>query len=116
MEIDNSKNLKEAVKALEPELVITEPGLIKRVRLFMTLRLVANVLVFVILAIAIFMWANPLRILFLESGQGRLVRQILLGIGVILLFVDCFLPVARVYKIAESDSNRLKLVLRKPKQ
>ncbi len=113
MTVNNSQELKAAVKAQAPEVVITAPELIKQVRLFMALRLVANVLVFVILAIAIFMWANPLRILFFESGQGRLARQILLGIGIILLFIDYLLPVARLYKIAEGDGNQLKLVLRK---
>lgn len=113
MNITNSEDLKSAVKRQEPELVITDPQLIKRVRLLMNLRTVANVLVFAILAIAVFMWANPLKILLFEGGTGRLIRQILLGVGILLLFAEYLLPVARLYKVASIEEERLKLVLRK---
>ncbi|MGQ9707261.1 MAG: hypothetical protein ACUVUR_00075 [bacterium] len=116
MQITNDDDLKQALKRLESELVITEPEIIKRVRLLMGLRMAANIGVFVILALAIFMWANPLKTPFFEAGSGRLVRQILLGVGILLLFVDYLMPVARHYKIASSDEGQLKLRLRKPQK
>jgi hypothetical protein len=116
MQVTNNQELKQALKKLEPEVVITGPEVIRRVRLLMGLRAAANIAVFVILALAIFMWANPLRVGFFEAGSGRLVRQILLGIGILLLFADYLMPVARLYKIATQSEGRLKLVLRKPQR
>jgi hypothetical protein len=115
MNISNNQELKEAIKRLEPELVIFEPDIIKRVRLLMGLRQAANIAVLVILAGAIFMWANPFGVPFFFTGNGRLVRQILLGIGVLLLFADYLMPVARHYRIARYEEGRLQLVLRKQK-
>ncbi len=112
--ITNTVELKQAVKEQEPELVITEPAIIRRVRLLMGLRAAANITVFAILALAIFMWANPLRIVFFEAGSGRLIRQILLGFGILLLFADYLMPVARLYKIVAESEGQLKLALRKP--
>ncbi len=114
--ITNFEELKEAVKRQEPELVISEPAVIRRVRLQMGLRLAANITVFAILAIAIIMWANPLRIDFFETGSSRLIRQILLGVGILLLFADYLLPVARLYKIVAESEGQLKLSLRKPQK
>ncbi len=115
MNINNGQELKEAVRRREPELLITNPQIINRVQLFMTLRLIANILVFFILAMAIFMWANPLRVPFFEGGEGRLTRQILLGVGIILLFAEYLVPVARLYKVASKEKGRLRLILRRPK-
>lgn len=114
--ITDFEELKQAVKQQEPELVITEPAIIRRVRLQMSLRLAANIIVFAILAIAIIMWANPLRIDFFETGSGRLIRQILLGFGILLLFADYLIPVARLYKIVAESEGQLKLSLRKPRK
>lgn len=115
MNINNNQELKEAVKRLEAELVIIDPNLIRRVRLFLGLRQAANILVFVILAVAIFMWANPFRVQFFEANSGRLLRQILLGIGILLLFADYLMPVARHYRIVRYEEGQLHLALRKPK-
>lgn len=115
MNINSPQELKEAVKRQEPELIIVEPNLIREVRLFMRLRFAANVTVFVILAVAIFMWANPLRIPFFDESGGRLVRQILLGLGILLLFTDYLMPVARYYKIVRAEEGRLLLRARKSK-
>ncbi len=114
MEVRDNNELRRAVKRREPEITVSEPGLIKKVRLLMGLRLAANVAVFTILVIAIFMWANPLGIGFLEAGSGRLLRQILLLIGILLLFADYLMPVARHYRITFRSEGQIKLTLRKP--
>ncbi|MGQ9678992.1 MAG: hypothetical protein ACUVUD_06925 [bacterium] len=115
MNINNPQELKEAVKRQEPELIIVAPNLIRQVRLLIRLRFAANVTVFVILAVAIFMWANPFRIPFFDESDGRLVRQILLGVGILLLFADYLMPIARYYKIVRAEEGRLLLMLRKSK-
>lgn len=115
MNIKNKQELDRAVKHQEPELLVEEPVLIRRIRLLINLRLAANILVFVILAVAIIMWANPFRIPFFEGGSGRLTRTIILGIGIILVFAEYLMPVARLYKIASFDGTHLRLILRNPK-
>ncbi len=115
MDVRNNIELRQAVKKREPEITVSEPVLVKKVRLLMGLRLAANVAVFAILVIAIFMWANPLGIGFLEAGSGRLLRQILLFIGILLLFADYLMPVARHYKITVRSEGQIKLTLRKPR-
>lgn len=115
MKVTNAAELKQAVKRLEPEILVTTPELIKKVRLLLALRTAANVIVFVILAVAIFMWANPLRVGFFDTGSGRLMRQVLLGIGILLLFADYLMPVARHYRIAVADAKEIKLILRRQK-
>ena len=62
MPVVSLDELKKAVKALEPEIVVTDEGLARKVVFWNTLRTLANVLVIVVLAIGIAWWANPLRI------------------------------------------------------
>jgi hypothetical protein len=114
MIINSAAELKQAIKKKEPELVITAPELIKMVNRLMVLRVIINVLFFAILGFAVLMWANPLKISFFEAGSGRLVRQILLLIGIGLLFADYLMPVARLYKVSAKTEGQLKLVLRRP--
>lgn len=76
------------------------------------IRRVAGILVFVILGLAIFAWANPLGFKFLEATEARLVRQIALAFGIILLFADYLLPGVRNYKVT-ADNDGLRLVRRK---
>ena len=61
-------------------------------------RTVANIVVYVILAAAVFMWADPLH-LFDNAGAGlQWGKRIALGVGVALLFLDYLLPAVRQYK------------------
>jgi hypothetical protein len=100
--------LQAAVKAGAEEIVVADEGLARRVRLFDTLRTVANIVVYVILAAAVFMWADPLH-LFDIAGPGlQWGRRIALGVGVALLFLDYLLPAVRQYK---PDKGRDGLVL-----
>jgi len=115
MQVSTLDELKAAAKAVEAEIVVTDESLAKKVRLWTVLRMVANVLVVVILLVAVFVWANPMRIMELEQGWALIARRILLAVGVLLLFSDYLLPVVRAYKIAGSDALGLKLVPRKPK-
>ena len=62
MQVASMDELKKAVKALEPEIVVTDEALARKVIFWNTLRTIANVLVIVVLAIGIAAWANPLRI------------------------------------------------------
>ncbi|MGB9742552.1 MAG: hypothetical protein ACP5JB_04245 [candidate division WOR-3 bacterium] len=116
MIVNSEAELKQAVKNKEPELVFTAPALIKKVNRLMALRMAVNVLFFAILGLAVLMWANPLKIAFFESGSGRLVRQIMLLVGIGLLFADYLMPVARLYKISAKTQGQLKLVLRRPQK
>jgi 3-deoxy-D-arabino-heptulosonate 7-phosphate (DAHP) synthase class II len=114
MQVSTKDELKQAVKKLEPEIVVTDEGLVKRIRLFSVLRTVATIAVFVILAAALLMIADPAG-WFKGSQEAQLARQIMLGVGILLLFADYLLPVVRVYRIAGQDANGLKLVPRKQK-
>jgi hypothetical protein len=105
--------LKDAVKALESVIIVTDEKLAKQVLFWNVLRTVANILVIVVLAIGIFAWANPMRIPVLEEEWALLVRRIMLGVGVLLLFAEYVIPVVRQYKPAGSDATGLKLVPRK---
>jgi hypothetical protein len=111
-QVNSIAELQAAVKAGAEEIVVADETLAKRVMLFNTLRSVANVLVYVILALAIFFWANPLRIELFETSPFLWGRRIALGVGVVLLFVDYLLPAVRQYKPAE-DRDRLVLVPRR---
>ncbi|OYD15079.1 hypothetical protein CH330_06690 [candidate division WOR-3 bacterium JGI_Cruoil_03_51_56] len=113
MQVTTLKELKKAAKQGEVEILVTSRDLSKKVRTWETIRKVANIVVFIILALAIFAWANPIGWDLLETGSARLARQIMLGVGVVLLFMDYFLPVVRNYKIAGQDKSGLKLVNRK---
>ena len=115
MQVASLDELKKAVKALEPEIVVTEEGLTKKVLLWSTLRTIANILVIVILAVGIAWWANPLRIPELEQEWALLARRIVLGFGVLMLFAEYVIPIVRQYKPAGRDSLGLKLVPRKSK-
>lgn len=114
MLIQTDEELKQAVKKREPELVITSLAVIKKVMRLMVFRRAANVIFFVVLGLAILMLANPLKVTFFETNSGRLVRQILLLVGIILLFADYLIPVARLYKISGRDEKQLKLTLKRP--
>lgn len=116
MRVGNLRELREAVKRAEPEIVVPEPWLASKVRAWETLRKVANGLVFAVLALALFAWADPLGWSFLHTSGARLGRQVLLGFGVVLLFVEYLLPAVRHYKVTGQDEAGLKLVSRRPSQ
>ncbi len=107
--------LQDAVKAGELAILVTDEKLARKVLLWNTLRTIANILVIVVLAIGIFAWANPMRIPLLEEQWALLVRRIMLGVGVLLLFAEYVIPIVRLYKPAGSDAIGLKLVPRKAK-
>jgi len=115
MQVASLDELKKAVQAVEPEIVVTDEGLAKKVLFWNTLRTIANILVIVVLAAGIAWWANPLRIPELEQTWALLARRIMLGVGVLLLFAEYVLPIVRLYKPAGSDALGLKLVPRKSK-
>lgn len=115
MQVGNNRELKEAVSRREPEIVVTDAALVRRIQTLAALRTAANVAVFVILAVALFMWANPARWELLDTDRARLVRQIILGVGIVLLFADYLMPVVRHYRIATRDETGLKLVIRRGK-
>lgn len=115
MQVGNSQELKEAVGKREPEVVVTDEALARRIQTLSALRTAANIAVFVILAVALFMWANPAHWELLDTDKARLVRQIILGVGILLLFADYLMPVVRHYRIAARDKSGLKLVLRRGK-
>jgi hypothetical protein len=115
MQVASFDELKKAVTAVEPEIVVTDEGLAKKVRLWNVLRTIANILVIVVLAVGIAWWANPLRIPELEQEWALMARRIVLGCGVLLLFAEYVIPIVRLYKPAGSDALGLKLVPRKSK-
>jgi len=115
MQVANGQELKEAVGRREAEIFVVDEALIRRVQTWVALRTAANVAVFVILAVALFMWANPAGWELLDTDKARLVRQIILGVGIVLLFADYMMPVVRHYKVAAKDASGLKLVLRRGK-
>jgi len=115
MPVTTLRELKAAAQRQEPEIVVADRKLAARVIFWNGLRLAANTVVFVILALAIFMWANPLHWDFLEGGKARLARQVMLGVGIVLLFADYLMPVVRSYKVAGRSEAGLKLVRRKPR-
>lgn len=113
MQVASLDELKKAVKAFEPEIVVTDEALATKVLFWNTLRTIANVAVIVVLAIGIAAWANPLRIPELEQTWALLARRIVLGVGVLMLFAEYVIPVVRLYKPAGQDFLGLKLVPRK---
>jgi hypothetical protein len=115
MQVSDKSTLKEAVRNREPEILVTDEELARHVRLLHGLRIGATVAVFVILAIALFMVTNPIRWQALETAEAAIVKNILLAVGVLLLFADYVMPVARLYRIAGQDAAGMKLVLRKAK-
>ncbi len=115
MQVSSLDELKKAVKALEPEIVVTDEALARKVITWNTLRTIANVAVIVVLAVGIAAWANPLRIPQLEQTWALLARRVILGVGVLMLFAEYVIPVVRQYKPAGSDALGLKLVPRKSK-
>ena len=110
MQVAGLDELKKAVQAVEPEIVVTDEGLAKKVVFWNTLRTIANILVIVILALAILAWAFERDI---TVAWVPLVRRIMLGVGVLLLFAEYIIPIVRLYKPAGSDALGLKLVPRK---
>jgi uncharacterized membrane protein len=115
MQVASLDELKKAVQAVEPEIVVTDEGLAKKVVFWNTLRTIANILVIVVLVVAIFVWANPLRVPELEQTWALLARRIMLGVGILLLFAEYVIPIVRLYKPAGKDALGLKLVPRKSK-
>jgi hypothetical protein len=115
MQVASLAELKKAVKAWEPEIVVTDEELTKKVIFWNTLRTIANILVIVVLAVGIAWWANPLRIPELEQDWALMARRIVLGFGVLMLFAEYVIPIVRLYKPAGRDSLGLKLVPRKGK-
>ena len=115
MTVNTLAELNAAVKANEAEITVADEKLAAKVRLWNTLRAVANIAVIVILAIGIFAWADPLGLPFLKEPWAHSARRIVLIVGVALLFADYLLPAVRTYKPASSDALGLKLVPRKPK-
>ena len=113
MQVANLDELKKAAQAFEPEIVVTDEGLAKKVVFWNVLRTIANILVIVVLAIGIAWWANPLRIPELEQDWALTARRIVLGVGILLLFVEYVIPIVRLYKPAGKDALGLKLVPRK---
>jgi len=115
MRATTSEELKRAVKQNEAEIVVSDAALARRVQLWFTLRRVASIAVFVILGFALVVWANPLDFEFLRLPAVRLARQIALGVGIVLLFADYFVPVLRNYRVVSRDEAGLRLVNRKQK-
>jgi hypothetical protein len=115
MQANTLDELKKAVSAGEAEIVVTDEGLRKKVMLWSVLRTIANVAVVIVLVVGIFAWANPMRIPGLEEPWALLARRILLAVGILLLFAEYLMPVARLYKPAGPDATGLKLVPRKSK-
>jgi len=115
MHVATMQELKQAVKQLEAEVVVTDERLAQTVRLWNVLRTIANVAVVIVLAAGIIAWANPLRIPELEAPWALMARRIALGVGILLLFAEYLMPVVRLYKIAGEDALGLKLVPRKHK-
>ena len=76
---DSMADLKKAAQQGEAEVLVTEARLVRTVRLLEAIRKTANILVFVILAVGIFMWANPIGWDFLAGSTMQLVRRILLA-------------------------------------
>jgi len=107
--------LKEAVKAGEPVILVTDTKLTGQVLFWNTLRTIANVVVIIVLAIGIFAWANPMRIPELEQTWALLARRIVLGVGVLLLFAEYVIPVVRLYKPDREQpyEGQLRLIPRK---
>ena len=115
MQVASLEELKKAAKAVEPEIVVTDEGLAKKVLFWNSLRTIANILVIIVLAVGIAWWANPLRIPELEQEWALMARRIVLGVGVLLLFAEYVIPIVRLYTPAGKDALGLKLVLRKSK-
>jgi len=115
MQVASLDELKKAVKAVEPEIVVTDEGLAKKVLFWNTLRTIANILVIIVLAVGIAAWANPLRLPQLEQEWALLARRIILGGGVLMLFAEYVIPIVRLYKPAGKGTFGLKLVPRKSK-
>lgn len=113
MRVSSLAELKQAGKLNAAEILITDEALAKKMRIWQVVRTVANILVIVILGIGIFAWANPLRIPELETGGLRIARQVLLGLGLGLLFLEYLLPGVRVFKVASEDAEGLRLVNRR---
>lgn len=111
--ISSPEELKAAMKASELELKVTDPGLVRKVVAWSIVRRVTSILVFVILALAIFAWANPFDFGFLATPGARLGRQIVLGVGILLLFADYLMPVVRAYNVKGRDEDGLILVSRR---
>ncbi len=114
MQVSTQADLIAAVRSGAAEIVVSDPRLCRKVRLWSALRTVANLLVVVVLAVAIFIWANPLNLSEFKAGWMLNLRRIILAFGVLLLFADYVIPVVRLYKIVGRDGNGLRLVPRKP--
>ncbi len=115
MNVGTMDELRRAVKQMEPEIVVTDEKLQRTVMTWNVLRTIANIAVIVVLAVGIFAWANPMRIPALEAPWALSARRIILAVGILLLFAEYLMPVARLYKPAGQDALGLKLIPRKAK-
>ena len=113
--VSTMEELKKAVKERPDEILVADPVLAYKTRTWNTIRTVANISVFVILGLALFAWADPLHWQFLKTDGARLGRQIMLGLGLVMLFLEYVLPVVRHYKVVSEDEAGLKLTLRRGK-
>ncbi len=115
LNVSTPEELKQAMKQGEVEILVTDPAMARRIQTWFIIRKTANIAVFVILALAIFAWANPLNLEFLATPGFRLARQIALGVGVLLLFAEYAMPVVRSYNVTGRDESGLRLKNRKSK-
>lgn len=113
MQVASRKELNEAVRRREQEIVVTDRQLASSVRRLHSLRAAATVLVIAILAAAVIIVTNPFRWSLLETPRATLVKNILIGIGLILLLAEYLVPLVRLYRIAGQDAAGLRLVLRR---
>ncbi len=113
MQVAKWNELREAVRRREQKIVVTDRQLARSVKLLHTLRNTAVVLVVIILAVAVIIVANPLQWSFLITPVARIVKNILVGVGLILIFAEYLVPVVRIYRIASQDSNGLHLIPRR---
>ncbi len=115
MNVTTMAELKQAVKEGASEIVITDPGLAYKIGIYNTIRTVANILVFIIFALAVLVFVDPFHWEFLRTDAARTGQRVLLGVGLLLLFLDYFLPVVRQYRIVSKDENGVRLVPRRRK-
>lgn len=113
MQVVNKKELAEAIRRREQEIIITDPGLASSVKLLQSFRAAAVVLVVVILAVAVIIVINPLQWGPLNTPQATILKNVLIGVALILLFAEYLVPVVRLYRIASQDHAGLRLVLRR---
>lgn len=113
MTVTTRDELLKAVRNVEAEIIVGDGALARRVRLWLSLRVAASIAAYALLLLAVFAWADPLHIFDGIAGTLLWARRGLLVLGVLLLFVEELLPVAKSYKLAGSDVSGLRLVRRR---